>query len=168
MQVAKNKVVSINYHLTDDEGTLIDSSEGYDPLAYLHGTGNIVVGLEKALEGKSVGDEFKISLTPEDAYGQRKDELCTVVPKDMFENVDDIEVGMHFSIPDEESGEEQFVMVTEVNDENVTIDGNHPLAGVNLVFDVSVVEIRDATDEEIEHGHAHGVGGHSHDDDGEE
>lgn len=164
MQVAKNKVVSINYNLTDDEGTLIDSSEGYDPLAYLHGVGNIVAGLEKALEGKNVGDEFKVSLTPSEAYGDRNDELCSVVPKDMFESADDIEVGMHFSIPDEESGEEQFVMVTEITEDDVTVDANHPLAGVNLVFDVSVVEVRDATDEEIEHGHAHGVGGHSHDD----
>lgn len=171
MQVSKNKVVSIDYRLTDNEGTLIDSSEGHEPLDYLHGIGAIVAGLEEALEGKSVGDKFEVALTPEQAYGERKDELCSEIPKEMFEDVKDIEVGMQFSIPVDEDVEgeeglmEQFVMVTEVRDDTVVIDGNHPLAGMDLVFNVSVVEVREATEEEIDHGHAHGPNGHNHDHD---
>ncbi len=168
MQVSKNKVVLMDYRLTDSEGRFIDSSEGDQPLAYLHGLGNIVAGLEKAMEGKRVGDEFQIALTPEEGYGHPSPELIRTVPMEMFEEPDDLEVGTHFSIPDEETGEEQFILISAIGPESVTIDGNHPLAGIDLVFDISVVEIRDATEEELEHGHAHDAGGCHHEQSDEE
>ena len=162
MQVAKHKVVSLNYKLTDDAGDEIDrSTDG--PLLYLHGAGALVPGLENALDGKSIGDELKVSLTPQDGYGERDEKLCSEVNREHFEGVDELEVGMQFFIPSDDGGEDQFVFVTAVSEETVTIDGNHPLAGIHLVFDVAVVDIREATAEEIEHGHAHGPGGHEND-----
>jgi len=161
MQIEKHKVVSIDYSLKDDEGNLIDSSEGADPLAYLHGMGNIIPGLENELEGKAVGDTLSVRIAPEDGYGERSDALTQVVPKNMFEGVEEIQVGMQFHAADA-NGHMQVVTVAAVADNDVTIDANHPLAGVHLNFDVKVVDIRDASQEEIEHGHAHGDGGHQH------
>lgn len=163
MQIAKHKVVSINYRLTDDKGDEIDASEEGEPLLYLHGIGALVEGLEEALEGKAVGDKLKAALTPEQAFGERDEKLCSTVSKDSFEDVADLAVGMPFYIANEETGENECVFVTGIEEDSVTIDGNHPLAGIHVVFDVSVVDIRDATDEEIEHRHPHGPGGHEHD-----
>lgn len=161
MQIEKHKVVSIDYSLKDDEGTLIDTSEGADPLAYLHGMGNIIPGLENELEGKAVGDTLSVRIAPEDGYGERSDALTQIVPKNMFEGVEEIQVGMQFHAADG-NGQTQVVTVAAVEGDDVTIDANHPLAGVHLNFDVKVVDIRDASQEEIEHGHAHGDGGHHH------
>lgn len=161
MQIEKHKVVSIDYSLKDDEGNLIDSSEGNDPLAYLHGMGNIIPGLENELEGKAVGDALSVRVEPKDGYGERSDELTQVVPKEMFEGTDDIQVGMQFNAADEQ-GNMQVITIAAVDGDQITVDGNHPLAGLHLNFDVKVLEIRDASDEEIEHGHAHGAGGHEH------
>ncbi|RFA25841.1 peptidylprolyl isomerase [Alkalilimnicola ehrlichii] len=153
MQIAKDKVVSIEYSLKDDEGTLLDTSEGRDPLAYLHGAGNIIPGLESALEGKQTGDSVDVRINPEDAYGERNDQLQQVVPKELFQGVDTLEPGMQFQAQTEAGA--QIVTIKEVDGDNVTVDANHPLAGVPLNFSVNVVEVRDATAEELEHGHVH-------------
>ena len=160
MQVAKDKVVSIDYTLTDDEGTVLDSSQGREPLAYLHGSGNIIPGLEKALEGKQAGDKLNVRVDAADAYGERDDALTQDVPLSMFQGVDQIEEGMRFQA--QTSAGVQVVTVTRVSGDSVTVDGNHPLAGKPLTFDVNVVEVRDASGEELEHGHVHGEGGHAH------
>jgi len=160
MQIFKNKAVSINYTLTNDKGEVLDSSDGGDPLAYIQGIGALISGLENALEGKSLGDNLKVSIKPEDAYGTRDDSLVRVVPREAFGSEVEIETGMVF----ESSGEQgpKMIMITEIDGDNVTVDGNHPLAGVHLNFDVEVAAVRDATAEELEHGHIHGPGGHEH------
>lgn len=160
MQVAKDKVVAIDYTLTDDEGAVLDTSQGREPLAYLHGSGNIIPGLEKALEGKQAGDKLNVRIDAADAYGERDDALTQEVPLEMFQGVEQIEEGMRFQA--QTSAGVQVVTVTKVEAQTVTVDGNHPLAGKPLTFDVNVVEVRDATGEELEHGHVHGPGGHEH------
>lgn len=160
MQISGNKVVSIDYTLTDDQGTVIDSSEGRGPLAYLQGHGNIIPGLESALEGKSTGDALQVTVAPADGYGERDDSLTQAVPRNMFENADDIQIGMQFQTASEHGM--HIVTVTAIDSDNVTVDANHPLAGQTLNFDVTVVEVRDATEEELAHGHVHGPDGHDH------
>ncbi len=160
MQIAKNKVVKIDYTLTDDDGEIIDTSEGHDPLEYLHGVGGIIPGLELALEGKAVGDAFKISVQPDDAYGEHDAGLMHEVDRSQFDGIDDLELGMQFQV-DTDDGP-MVVTVVDITDDKVTIDGNHELAGVPLNFDIAVRDIRDATQEEIDHGHAHGEGCHEH------
>jgi len=156
MQISHHKVVSAQYTLSNDAGEVIDSSEAGDPLVYLHGEENIIPGLESALTGKAVGDKLKVSLDAVDAYGEYDNELVETVSAGIFEGVDKIEVGMEFEteLPDEE--EVEFVRVTAVDGDNVTIDGNHPFAGMRLHFDITIEAIREATEEEIEHGHVHG------------
>ena len=160
MQIANDVVVSIEYTLTDDQGNVIDSSVGGQPLAYLHGAGNIIPGLEVALEGKQVGDSLKVSVAPADGYGEKDEGLLQVVPRSMFRGVDQIEPGMQFHAQTDYGM--QVITVAKVEGDNVTVDGNHPLAGQNLNFDVKVLEVRAATAEELEHGHVHGAGGHHH------
>ena len=160
MNISPNSVASIHYTLTDGQGKVIDTSEGQEPLAYLHGAGNIIPGLEKALLGKTVGDKFTVSIPAAEAYGVRDDSMVQELPSNMFSGIDNIEVGMEFHAETEHGL--QVVTVTSVEGDNVTIDGNHPLAGVDLTFDVEVADIRAASAEEIEHGHAHGAGGHHH------
>lgn len=161
MLIAANKAVSIDYTLTNDAGEVIDSSDGGAPMVYLHGAGNIIVGLEKALEGKTAGDELSVAVEPQDAYGEYSAELVAVLGRDMFEGVDELEVGMQFhaSGPD---GSMQIVTIRDLDGDEVTVDGNHPLAGQRLNFQVKVVNVRDAHAEEIAHGHVHGEGGHHH------
>jgi len=162
MQISKDRVVSIDYKLTDDSGNLMDSSEGSDPLAYLHGAGNIISGLETALVGKSVGEELSVRISPEDAYGVRDDSKQQAVPRELFGQEDEVKIGAQYQAegPD---GTHVSVTVIDVNDETVTVDANHPLAGYHLNFEVKIVDIRDATKEELEHGHVHGPHGHHHD-----
>ncbi len=155
MQIAKDKVVTIDYTLTDDAGKVIDQSANGD-FAYLHGASNIIPGLEMALVGKDAGDEVSVTVPPEEAYGARDESLKQVVSRDMFQSPEEIEVGRQFHAQTP-SGETLVITVVGVQDEEVTIDGNHPLAGVNLNFDVKVVDVRDATKEEIDHGHTHGT-----------
>ena len=161
MQIAANKAVSIDYTLTNDAGEVIDSSAGGAPLVYLHGAHNIIGGLEKALEGKQVGDELDVTVEPADAYGEYSAELVATLTREMFEGVDELEVGMQFhaSAPD---GQMQIVTIRDLDGDDVTVDGNHPLAGQRLNFQVKIVAIRDASQEEIAHGHVHGEGGHHH------
>lgn len=158
--VANDTVVQFNYTLTNAEGEVLDQSRG-EPLAYLHGHHNIIPGLEKQMEGKSAGDKFKAVIAPADAYGEYLAEAVQEVPRANFQGVDSIEVGMQFQSQTDD-GHVMLVTVKDVNDEVVVVDGNHPLAGVELTFDVEIVEVRAATADEIAHGHAHGVGGHHH------
>lgn len=160
MKIEKDKVVEINYTLKDKDGNVMDASNG-QPLAYLHGHGNLIPGLEKELEGKEIGDKFTVTIPAAEAYGERNDALVqTGVPKEMFQGVENLEVGMRFEAQTEQGM--HSVEITEVTDEGVTVDGNHPLAGQDLTFDIEVMGMRDATEEELEHGHVHGAGGHEH------
>lgn len=161
MLIANQHVVAIDYTLSNDAGEVIDSSAGAEPLVYLHGAGNIIAGLENALAGKTVGDELEVSIEPEDAYGEYSAELITNLGREMFEGVEELEVGMQFhaSAPD---GGMQIVTIRDVEGDQVTIDGNHPLAGQQLNFKVKVISVRAASEEEVAHGHVHGEGGHQH------
>jgi FKBP-type peptidyl-prolyl cis-trans isomerase SlyD len=158
MQVADNMAVSIHYTLTNDEGEVLDSSIGDEVLAYLHGRGNIISGLEKALHGKAVGDKFDTRLAPEDAYGERDEDRVQIISREMFDGIDEVEVGMQFHA--EVSSGTSMVTVVKVDGDDITIDGNHPMAGMALIFDVEVIDIRPATEEETAHGHIHGAGCH--------
>lgn len=160
MKISQNKVASIEYTLTDDSGEVLDTSVGGEPLAYIQGMGNIIPGLEAALEDKEVGDSLKVTVAPEDGYGEQNDALVQQVPREMFQGVDEIEIGMQFHAQTAQGL--TVITVTEVIEDLITVDGNHPLAGKTLNFDVKVVDVRDATEEELEHGHAHGAGGHHH------
>ena len=161
MTIKENSAVSFHYTLTDDAGKQIDSSAGQEPLAYLHGAGNIIPGLEKALEGKAAGDQLKVSVSAEEGYGPVQPELIQDVPRSAFQGIESIEVGMQFEAQTGQGGAVP-VTVTAVSDETVTVDGNHPLAGKSLHFDVTIEAVREATKEELDHGHIHGPGGHQH------
>ncbi|MGR9044209.1 MAG: FKBP-type peptidyl-prolyl cis-trans isomerase [Gammaproteobacteria bacterium] len=156
MQVADNMAVSIHYTLTNDAGETLDSSIGGEALVYLHGKGNIIPGLEKALVGKSVGDKLSVAIAPAEAYGDYIEEMVQVIPRKMFQGIDNVEVGMQFHA-DVSSGP-GIVTVIKVEGDDVTIDGNHPLAGEALNFDVEITEVRAATEDELAHGHVHGAG----------
>ena len=158
MQIAENTAVSIHYTLTNDQGEVLDSSKGGDVLVYLHGSGNIISGLEAALVGKKVGDKFNVRIEPKDAYGEVADDMVQIISKDMFEGIDQIEVGMQFHA--DVSYGSGVVTVVNIDGDNVTIDGNHPLAGEALTFDVEIIDVRPATTEELDHGHVHGAGCH--------
>lgn len=156
MQITKNTVASIHYTLRDNEGTVIDSSEGRDPLNYLHGAGNLIPGMEEGLEGKSAGEKVNLQIDPEKGYGEKDENLVQQVPRSAF-GEQEVKPGMRFS-----TNQGGVVTVTDVGQESITVDGNHPLAGVPLNFDVEIVEVRGATEEEISHGHVHGANGHQH------
>jgi len=160
MQIAQNAVAAFHYTLTDDEGQVIDSSKGREPLTYLHGGGQIVPGLEKQMEGRGAGDRFTADVAPEEGYGVHHAELLQEVPREAFQGVDDIQPGMQFQGRGPQGAIN--VTVTRVEDGKVFIDGNHPLAGKTLHFDIEVTHVREATSEELEHGHVHGEGGHHH------
>lgn len=152
--IGDRTVVSIHYTLKDDEGTIIDSSEGAAPLSYLHGAGNIIPGLEHALLGKTAGESLQVVVEPEHGYGEYQAELLQVVPRAAFEGVESIEVGMAFTAQASD-GSQRRIVVRDVEGEDITIDANHELAGVDLHFSVEIVEVREATQEELDHGHAH-------------
>ncbi len=154
MKVENHSVVSIHYELTNNDGDVLDSSEGQDPLTYLHGVGNLIPGLEKEILDKTVGDAFNVTVAPGEGYGEVEEELVQTVPVSVFEGVEKVEPGMQFRASGP-GGDAQLITVTAVEGDMVTIDGNHPLAGVTLNFKVEITAIRAATDEEIEHGHVH-------------
>lgn len=155
MQIADRSVACFHYTLTNDAGEVIDSSREREPLTYLHGAGNIVPGLEKAMLGRGVGDSFTVDVAPAEGYGERHEEMLQTVPKSAFQGVADVQPGMQFQA----SGPQGPFLVTvkSVEGDNVTVDGNHPLAGQTLHFDVEVTEVRAATEEELGHGHVHGA-----------
>ncbi|MGM0783282.1 FKBP-type peptidyl-prolyl cis-trans isomerase [Halomonas faecis] len=160
MQIAQNSVVAFHYTLTNDAGEVLDSSEGRDPLTYLHGAGNIIPGLEKELEGRETGEKLNVAVTPEDGYGEVQPQLVQEVPRDAFQGVEAVEPGMQFQA--QTQGGPLMVTVTKVEGDTVTVDGNHPLAGQKLNFDVEIADVREASQEEVEHGHVHGEGGAEH------
>lgn len=160
MQISAHKVVHIHYTLTNDEGDVLDTSRGHDPLAYIQGMGNIIPGLENALAGRSAGDRFTVSVPPEQGYGAFHEDRVQSVPRMAFEGVDEILPGMQFQAQSNEGT--VLVTVIDVNDDLVLLNGNHPMAGMNLNFDVEVTGVREATHEELDHGHVHGAGGHHH------
>ena len=160
MEIAADRVVLINYTLKGDDGAVIDSSAGAEPLAYIQGHGNLVVGLEKALEGKTDGDTLAVSVAPADGYGIHDAALIQRVPKRSMQGSGEIKKGMQFQAQTDD-GVRVFTVTAVVGD-MVTLDGNHPLADKTLHFDVQVVSVREATTEELEHGHVHGAGGHHH------
>ena len=162
LMIGKNSVVGINYTLTNDAGEVMDSSEGRGPLVYLHGAHNLIPGLEAQLAGKTVGASFKATIAPADAYGESDPALIQTLPREMFRGVDNIEVGMSFERVSDDGEEDLVYRITDIAEGKVVVDGNHPLAGVALVFDVTVAEVRAASAEEISHGHVHGPGGHHH------
>lgn len=157
MHIAEGTVVAMDYALKDDEGTVLDQSQPGQPLSYLHGHKNIIPGLENALEGKAAGDSVEVRVAPEDGYGEPNPALEQVVPRDRFQGVESLEVGMQFQASTEQGP--VSVRVVKVEDEDVTVDGNHPLAGKHLNFNVTVQDVRAATEEEIAHGHIHQEGG---------
>jgi FKBP-type peptidyl-prolyl cis-trans isomerase SlyD len=155
--IKKGKVVEMHYSLKNNAGELIDSSEKKDPMPFLQGYGNIIPGLESALEGKKVGDELKISVEAKDAYGDVKPEAVQEIPKTALEGIEDLKVGMELKSQDEQ-GNAYIVRVEEIKDGSVLINGNHPLAGQTLHFVVKIESIREATEEELKHGHVHSEG----------
>lgn len=160
MQIAENTAVTFHYTLTSDAGEVIDSSAGREPLAYLHGAGTIVPGLENALEGRAAGDRFEVKVSPEEGYGLRHEGMVQTVPRSAFQGVEQIEVGMQFQARGPQGA--MSVTVASVAEDEITVDGNHPLAGQTLHFAIEVVSVRAASEDELAHGHVHGPGGHQH------
>jgi len=161
MQIQKNKVVTIDYTLTDSDGAVLDSSKDEEPLAYIQGTESIIPGLENALEGRTPGEKFTISIPPAEAYGERDESLLQDVPREVFQGKEELlKIGAHFQAQDDE-GMHTFTIVG-VEDEVIQVDGNHPLAGATLNFEVTVVDVRDASLEELNHGHVHEPHMHAH------
>jgi len=156
MQIAKHKVASIHYTLTDNDGKVLDSSSGREPLIYIQGIGNLIPGMEEGLEGKKQGDKVNLKVSPEKGYGVKSDELIQKVPRSAFGD-QKIENGMQF-----QTNQGGVVTVTHIGLSEITVDANHPLAGVELNFAVEVLSIREATEDELAHGHVHGPGGHHH------
>lgn len=165
MKITENSAVLIHYHLTDDDGEVIDSSKGRDALGYLHGHGQLVDGVERALEGKEAGDHIDVVVSPEDGYGVRDPEMDVAIPLSSFpdEAQGKIEPGMMFegSHPEDPEASVPYTVI-EVLDDRVHATGNHDLADVTLHFSLDVVSVREATEEELSHGHLHGEGGHHH------
>ena len=153
MQIEKNRVVSMHYTLKDHEGNVLDSSEGRDPLSFLQGAHNIIKGLEEALEGHTTGDKLEVTVEPKDGYGVVQEHLIQQVPKAAFASIPDLQVGMRLQAETEQGPVP--VMVSEIADDFVTVDGNHELAGAHLHFSIEITDVREATAEEMDHGHPH-------------
>lgn len=156
MQITKNRVASFDFTVTDPQGTVLDSSDQIGPFEYLHGVGYLIPGLETEMEGKAKGDSFSVSVPPAQAYGERDESIVQVLPPDAVQGID-VQVGMQLEAGYD--GGSRIVTITKIDDNGITIDGNHPLAGLTLNFDVTIIDVRDATPEELEHGHTHMPGG---------
>lgn len=161
MNIEKDRVVTIHYNVKDDFGKQVDTSRDVEPLSFIQGTQAILPVLESHLEGKRKGDCIEVRLPSEQAYGPRYEELVEVVKRHQFEEDQKLEVGMEFAFEDE-SGQLHSVRIVKVDQDDITIDGNHPFAGMDLNFDIEVLDVREATPEELDHGHVHGIGGHHH------
>jgi len=161
MNIEDKTVVSFHYTLTDDQGEEIESSRDRDPMVYLHGGGTIIPGLEKAMAGKAGGDTFEVTVEPADAYGERREGAVQRVSAKHFRQAARLEPGQLVMLNTKEQGQIQATVV-KVGRFNIDVDTNHPLAGKSLTFDVEVTDVREATDEEISHGHVHGKGGVEH------
>ena len=161
MKVGKDKVVLMHYTLKNDAGDVIDSSDGADPLPFLQGHGNIIPGLESALEGSKVGDKLEVSIKPEEGYGVRMKDAIQEIPSSALKGVDEVKVGMQLQSQDQD-GNAFLVNVIKIEDDKITVDANHPLAGQTLHFSVSIESIRKAEAEELSHGHVHADGQHNH------
>jgi FKBP-type peptidyl-prolyl cis-trans isomerase SlyD len=160
VHIEKNRVVTLNYTLRDEQGTILDASSGRRPLSYLHGKGNIIPGLERALSGKAAGDKLDVTVAPEQGYGPRDERLVQIVPRTKFGEVEGLAPGMKVRVSGPQGP--RIVLVVRVDRDFVTIDGNHPLAGRTLHFSVEIAEVRKASHEEVAHGHVHGPDGHHH------
>jgi FKBP-type peptidyl-prolyl cis-trans isomerase SlyD len=160
MSITRDQVVSIHYTLRDDAGEVIDRSAEGEPLAYLHGRGQLIPGLERELTGRSAGDRLQVKIAPAEGYGEYDRELVQQVPRRALKGIGDVRVGMQLQAQTPEGP--RAVTITQLSGDMVTLDGNHPLAGKNLNFDVEVAAVRAATEEELTHGHVHGAGGHHH------
>lgn len=160
MSIAQDQVVSIHYTLKNDAGDVLDSSSDGEPLSYLHGHGNLIPGLERELTGKNTGDKLQVKIAPAEGYGEYNKELVQRVPRRALKGVPNVKVGMRLHAQTKHGVRE--VTVTQLTGDLVTLDGNHPLAGQNLSFEVEVADIRAASAEELEHGHVHAPGGHHH------
>jgi|SRR5690606_5922337 len=160
MEISQDSVVSLLYTLKDEAGTTIDQSDG-EPLAYLHGHGQIVPGLERELTGKSTGAKLHVHVPPADGYGEYDAARVQKVPRDAFSSIPDLRVGMTLATRTR-SGAHAEVVVREIGPDAVAVDGNHPLAGKDLFFDIEIVDVRAASEEELAHQHVHGPGGHHH------
>ncbi len=154
MNIKENCVVSINYTLTDSDGNVLDKTDDH-PVAYLHGSGSLISGLEKVLDGKMPGDNIKITVDPDEAYGEFQPQLVQEVSIEMFDGADKVEPGMEFEAMGEDDDESMVIRIDSIDGDRVTINGNHPFAGMTLNFDVDVVDVREASEVEIEHGHVH-------------
>ncbi|WP_424951420.1 FKBP-type peptidyl-prolyl cis-trans isomerase [Deinococcus sp.] len=162
MKITQDKVVSIEYVLKV-AGQIEDQSEAGDPLVYLHGHNNIIPGLENALEGHDVGDKINVTVLPEDGYGERDQENLQILPREDFD--DDVEINASYFAQSDDGSVNPFTVLA-VNGNEVTVDFNPPLAGQTLDFEATILDVRDATAEELDHGHPHGEG--MHDDEDEE
>jgi FKBP-type peptidyl-prolyl cis-trans isomerase SlyD len=160
MQIGERTVASFHYTLTNDSGKVLDSSSDRPPLTYLHGAGNIVPGLEKEMVGRKAGDVFNVVVAPEEGYGMPNPMMIQVVPREAFQGVDKLEVGMEFQT--QSSQGPMSVAIAKIEGDQITVDANHPLAGQTLHFAIEVTDVRDASLEELTHGHVHGEGGHHH------
>ncbi|MDC7235890.1 MAG: peptidylprolyl isomerase [Spirochaetales bacterium] len=161
MTISENSVVSIDYILRNKKGDVIDASGNGEPLVYLHGTGALIPGLENELAGKKAGDKLTVTVEPKDGYGEHMPQLIQKLPRENFQGVETLEVGMEFEATGA-NGHIMVVRIDEIEGDEVTINGNHPLAGMTLEFEVGIADVREATAEEIEHGHVHGEQGHHH------
>jgi FKBP-type peptidyl-prolyl cis-trans isomerase SlyD len=157
VKIAKNAVVTLEYTLTDPLGHVIDSSRGRGPMAYLHGSGGLIPGFERELEGKAAGEMFNFTVPADQAYGEKDEALIQKLPRNLFQGAPELQEGMQFQA--QTPAGRQIITVVGFDDDTVTVDANHPLAGVPLTFDVEVLEVRDATQEELAHGHIHAGGG---------
>ncbi|HBY87734.1 MAG TPA: peptidylprolyl isomerase [Colwellia sp.] len=160
MKIAKNNVVVMHYAVSDSEGTLIDSSYEDKPMAIIQGVGYLIPGLDDALIDHQAGDKFEVAVSCDQAYGERHDDYVQTVPREVLAGVEDLALGTQLRATTDDG--EQTVIVIDVQDDVITVDGNHPLSGLDLSFDVEVIEVREATAEELEHGHVHAEGGCGH------
>ena len=161
MQVKDQKVVDFHYTLTNEQGQTVESSREREPLSYLHGAGNIIPGLEKAMAGHTAGDRFEVKVQPEEGYGERREANVQRIPLKRLGNIPKPRPGQILGLQTQQGPMQ--VTVLKVGRFNIDVDANHPLAGQVLTFDVEIIGVRDATEEEMSHGHAHGPGGHQHD-----